>query len=254
MGIIENYQNAVADGKDTIEAIELANKNRNDRLSSISNRINNAKSREEMMEETMEQAEKMKELLDTNFRDSTAMQEDINKTRASKQRMIEINTYYNQKYKAQINVVKTGIKTGLIVLALGFIKKLGFIPENIIVAIILVVLLVGLASVLYQLYDISIRGNMYFDEYNSMFQTTSNGMSESIWDYNKKHLFNPLAKSIEGSVEDVVESASCIGSRCCNSNDGTVWDSKTKSCVGLANVSSTTVENFGTGSGAGSDY
>ena len=53
-----------------------------------------------------------------------------------------------------------------VLLLLGYVRKIGFIPNNIMNALLLIVSVIGGYLVIMKYYDISTRNNMYFDEYN----------------------------------------------------------------------------------------
>ena len=95
----------------------------------------------------------------------------------------------------QIDIIKYIIKISLIILALGYLKKLGIVPQNIIIASMMIVLFFGMVRIIYKMYDFYSRNNMYFDEYDFLLRgegSTSGQMG--IWEYNKKHLFNLLSR------------------------------------------------------------
>lgn len=194
----------------------------------------------------------MLKMLSDNVNMNEQKRKEINKSRANKQRLVEINTYYNKKYTMQINIIKYIIKISLIILALGYFKKISVIPGNIVIAAIIIVLIWGSIGVIYKLYDFYSRNNMYFDEYDFLLRgegSTSGQMG--IWEYNKKHLFNPLKQSVSNSAVDILDIATCVGDSCCDGN--TVWDSDIQKCTTVKTASK--VENPigtpGTGDAAG---
>ena len=82
-----------------------------------------------------------------------------------KMRMVEINTYYSQKYRAQTDLVKTILMFAVPCLVLAIVKKKGFIPKSIGNALIAIIIAIGVVVVFRKYWDISSRSNMVFDEY-----------------------------------------------------------------------------------------
>ena len=63
-----------------------------------------------MNEQKSTQDTAMVQMLNENLEASKSQQNNINASRANKQRLVEINTYYNKKYTSQIDIIKYIIK------------------------------------------------------------------------------------------------------------------------------------------------
>jgi len=153
-----------------------------------------------------------------NVQDNLSLLED---SRYNTRRMAEINNYYSEKYSAQTNVMKTIVYFCIPLLILGILMKKGFVPKNI--SLIIMSVLIGLAIVIVglQVIDIMRRDNMDFTEYRFPFNPSEGNKQLS------SDLSNPDQPVARTSNE------SCHGSSCCpqGNNFGTVWDNINKRCV-----------------------
>ena len=156
----------------------------------------------------------------------------------SKKRMVEINTYYGQRYEAESNLMKMIILICAPLLILFILKKKNLLPPMISNYLIGITIAVGAIFVIRATWDISTRSNINFDEYDWNFEDPRS-YNPTILEYNKEHLFNfdnPI-KALVGNL------GSCIGSGCCA--DGLFYDDVKKQCTKVrGNNTSTAVENF----------
>ena len=144
-----------------------------------------------------------------------------------KMRMVEINTYYGKKYKAQSSLMKLIIFVFVILLVLAILNKKGFIPDNISNILLAVVIVFGAFFIIRRIYDITRRDNMNFDAYNWKFNPDE--QIPTVYEYDKAKL-----KGLVGDVTDTVDSyqfngLDCIGTNCCS--DGMTYDTKAKKCI-----------------------
>lgn len=143
----------------------------------------------------------------------------LKNNRYNKLRMAEINNYYSAKYDTQSKVMKTIVYFCVPILILGILTKKEFIPQNI--ALMIISILIGIAVIMVglQVIDIMRRDNMNFEEYNFQFDPSTVNVS-----------------SISNDADQPVQvdlSLPCAGEACCPSGNtyGTVWDSTNKQCV-----------------------
>ena len=153
-----------------------------------------------------------------NVQDNLSLLED---SRYNTRRMAEINNYYSEKYSAQTNVMKTIVYFCIPLLILGILMKKGFVPKNI--SLIIMSVLIGLAIVIVglQVIDIMRRDNMDFTEYRFPFYPS---------EANKR-----LSSDLSNPDQPVARTSnkSCHGSACCPQGNkfGSVWDNINKRCV-----------------------
>ena len=154
----------------------------------------------------------------------------------SKKRMVDVNTYYGQRYEAQSKLMQLIILICAPLLILFILKKKSLIPPMISNYAIGITIAVGAIFVIRTMWDISTRSNMNFDEYDWNFESPDSQIP-TVMDYNKAHLFNfdnPI-KTLVGNL------GLCVGSDCCA--NGLYFDQTKQKC--------TTIK-AGAGGGAGS--
>ena len=84
----------------------------------------------------------------------------------NKMRMVEINTYYADKYKAQTGLMQLIIIVALIFLVLVILMKRNIVPANVGTVLLVGVSIVGVLLIGVRVADIGSRSNMVFDEYS----------------------------------------------------------------------------------------
>jgi hypothetical protein len=138
--------------------------------------------------------------------------------------MVQVNTYYGQRYEAQSNLMKKIILVCLPILVLYILKKKGILPETIANYVIGIVVAIGAIFIVRSIWDIYTRSNMDFNEYEWKFEQPS-AQTPSIWQYNKEHLFNfdNLIQNLMGNL------GLCVGESCCET--GMAYDSKKQKCL-----------------------
>ena len=127
-------------------------------------------------------------------------------------RMVQINTYYGQRYEAQSNLMKLLIICCLPILIIFILKKKGLLPETISNYLLGIIVAVGAIFLIRGISDIYLRSNMDFNAYNWDYQFADPSTQvPSIMQYNKEHLFNwsSLASNLMTNL------GICIGSACC---------------------------------------
>jgi hypothetical protein len=143
----------------------------------------------------------------------------LKESRYNTARMTEINNYYSEKYDTQTTVMKTIVYFCIPLLILGILTKKDFIPRNI--ALIVMSILIGLAIVIVALQTIDImrRDNMIFSEYDFPFYPNEVDLNQT-----SNEADQPVARNLK---------MSCAGEACCPSGNkyGTVWDASNKQCV-----------------------
>ena len=173
----------------------------------------------------------------------------LNEQYVDKMRMVEISTYFSEKYRAYNGLFKLII---MWMIPLGILLYIGMrnpVPEKYVskdnsnTVFLVIILLVGFVA-LYQIlnlaYDLKLRNNMNFNEYNfggsfnydkAVAKYKGEGTDgTSIWDYNKQQLQN-----VVGSIN-----LGCIDSSCCA--DGTIYDSVKKQCISAAKIHSENIK------------
>ena len=141
----------------------------------------------------------------------------------TKLRLVQINTYYGQRYEAQSELMKLVILVCIPILILFILKKKGMLPETIGKYAIGITIAVGGIFVIRKVWDISMRNNMNFDEYDWKYEDPSDH-TPSIWEYNKKNLFN-----FDNPIKTVIGNLGlCVGADCCA--NGLYFDEDKQKC------------------------
>ena len=119
------------------------------------------------------------EVVENELKQIKSKNDSIAQDKTNKVRQLQINSFYQQKYNAQIGVLKTISIISIIVIIVSLMKRKGFVPDTIYGIILGVILLIGIFAVSYQLFDIFIRDKSKFEEYDHSIYASSNPSSSS---------------------------------------------------------------------------
>jgi hypothetical protein len=87
-------------------------------------------------------------------------------TQENKMRMVEVNTYYSDKYRAQTGLIKLIIIVCVAFLLVVILMKKNLIPNQVAVVLLVGIILIGGILVTMTYWNITSRDNMVFDEFN----------------------------------------------------------------------------------------
>ena len=175
-------------------------------------------------------------IVENELNNSKTYLDKLNDNKYNKLRMVEINAYMGDKYKAYAELLKLIVYVSLPILLIGLISKNNIIPDryvsknnvnDIFMVLILLILIVGGYYIVTKILDISSRSNMNFNEYEWDFDPVANRPSviqydEQQFKYGKDYLYSE-GKKLHG------ETGGCYDSSCCDK--GTKYDKKKKKCV-----------------------
>ena len=165
----------------------------------------------------------------------------IEQEQADKLRLVEINTYYGERYADHTSIMKIIIIICLPIMLLSFLSNKGFLPPTIYAILVIIIAVVGLIYIAKQLLHTMSRDNMNYQEYNWNFKAgeappvdTSNPSGPNPWK---------------------TSGVMCMGQACCY--DGNIYHATLNKCVPPdVSASAPTLDavnvNFGSGSGSGS--
>jgi hypothetical protein len=138
----------------------------------------------------------------------------------NKIRLVEINSYYGDKYAEHSQLMKIIIFTLVPIIIITFLNNKGIIPSVIFNILIAIIAAIG-AYYMWSIYaSIIMRDNMNYQEYDFFFNpnTAPKGSSSNSGD--------PwLSLNAPGS---------CIGEYCCST--GQTWDPELNQCIGASTV------------------
>lgn len=138
-----------------------------------------SKSRKDIMDKIV-----VAKVMENQLTNMKNIMNEMNDIKNNKLRMVEINTFYGKKYQAHTDLMKFIIKLCVILFILIFINKREYLPSSILNPLIILIVSLGLISIIYQVWDLSIRSNMDYDKYNYPAMGSS-ASSSSSYDNNK---------------------------------------------------------------------
>jgi len=152
----------------------------------------------------------------------------LSATKANKMRMVEINTYYASKYRAQGEFMKLIIMVCAPLLILAICAKKGWIPQNIANGVMAVIIVIGGYFIIRRAIDIGSRNNMNFDEFDWAWDPDAN--NPTVYEYDKEQL-EGASQDVEDDVNSFAKDMGlgCVGSACCAA--GTTYDDKKQQCI-----------------------
>lgn len=146
----------------------------------------------------------------------------------NKMRMAEFATYFSLKYKSYNELLMLTLKWMVPIGLLLYIANRNPIPENylsqnnsnsLFLVLITVVTLYALYQILTAYYDISLRNNMNFNQYDFGSNIKTGVKKDSTFSHDTKE-FGKMAESLH---------LGCVDSYCCA--DGTLYDSVKRQCI-----------------------
>ena len=193
-GINNYYENALSSSIGTLKDQEVA-------IQIIENELNKSKKRLQMLEEE----------------------------KNNKIRLVEINTYYGDKYAEHSQLMKIVIFMLVPIIILAFLYNKGILPQTIYYILIAIISLIGGYFFWLRLGSIIMRDNMNYQEYNWSFDPTNVSTDTSI------DTSDPWNTNIS------LDFGTCVGNACCA--EGLVYDENINQCV-LSSSSTNSVESM----------
>jgi len=166
----------------------------------------------------------MAKVVEQELKDSRAHLNGLAEIKNDKIRMVEINNYFAQRYKEQSSLMRLVIYLCIPLLLLGIVAKLHVIPDTLVHYLTGITIAVGVYLFARRAWDISVRSNMNFNEYE-FGSDDPEKLHPTIWEYNKKHFFpNFSLGNVIGKV-----GVECYGNSCCSV--GMHYNEKRHQCV-----------------------
>lgn len=169
------------------------------------------------------------EIVESELNKAKRRLELLEEEKNNKIRLVEINTYYGDKYAEHSQLMKIIIFTLIPVIILGFLNNKGLLPNMIYNILLIIIAFIGAYFFWRRFASIITRDNMNYQEYNWSFDpnSVSTGTSSTT---------DPWLSSTNYGT--------CVGNACCS--DGLVYDDSLNQCVPSATTTttSTNVESF----------
>jgi hypothetical protein len=165
-------------------------------------------------------------IVETELNKSKFKLRDLEEDKNNKIRLIEINSYFGEKYAEHSNLMKIIVWVLVPILILAILNRNGFIPNTFYYILVVIITIIGSIYFWKTLYSIFYRDPMNYQEYNWNFNPNKapKGNSEST-------ISNPWTGPSISFNE-----GTCIGNACCTK--GMTWDSSLNQCK-IPNGSST---------------
>jgi hypothetical protein len=163
----------------------------------------------------------------------------------NKVRMSEINTYYGKRYSAHAGVMKILIMICVPLLILAILRKKNLVPANIVNGVSGLIIIVGAIVLIRRIWDLSMRDNMNYDEYQWEFDPAAQAPSVYQYDMAQLGKLGVAAKAEVGTIQDQAQNVAsslglgCVGAACCS--PGMTFDETSEKC--LENVSTEAFQN-----------
>jgi hypothetical protein len=181
-GINNYFENAVNTTTGTLQQQEVA-------INIVENELNRAKQRLQLLEEE----------------------------KNNKIRLVEINTYFGDKYAEHTALMKIIIFTLIPIIVLAFLNNKGILPNTIYYVLIVIISIIGGIFFWYRFASIITRDNMNYQEYDWYF------------DPNSAPTADPSGVTDPWVSSNSVSYGTCVGDACCS--DGLTYDASMNQCV-----------------------
>jgi hypothetical protein len=159
--------------------------------------------------------------------------EAVQKEKLNKLRLVEINSYYGQRYGEHAQLMKIIIVVFVPIMILSFLASRGFIPTSIYYGLVILIGFVGSIFIFNKLLMINDRDNMNYQEFN--------------WYFDPSKAPKPITGSASGTTTEAnpwyKPAVACVGELCCST--GSVWDASLNVCVVKPSTAPVAVEGFG---------
>jgi len=153
----------------------------------------------------------------------------------NKIRLVEINTYYGDKYAEHAELMKIIIFTLIPIIILGFLNNKGILPKIIFNILLVIISAIGAYFFWKRFASIISRDNMNYQEYDWFFDPDSAPTGSSVIGS------DPWKSETSDPWESNLNIGSCLGDACCS--DGLMYDTGINKCV-LVKENTSNTESF----------
>lgn len=133
----------------------------------------------------------------------------------NKIRLVEINTYYGDKYAEHSQLMKIVIFMLVPIIFLTFLYNKGFLPRTIYYIFISIVALIGGYYFWIRLGSIIMRDNMNYQEYD--------------WSFDPNNISTDASLDTSDPWNTTINFGSCVGDACCAK--GLIYDENINQCI-----------------------
>ena len=158
-------------------------------------------------------------IVENELNDAKSQLLNMQKEKYNKLRMVEINTYYGDRYADHSSIMKSIVIICTVIILITIIFNKGFLPSIVYYIMIIIIIVVSVIVLWYKYAMLISHDRMNYDEYDWGF----NPDTAPTYDTSNPSGTNPWASTSSTS------SQSCVGSACCN--DGMTYDYTNNVCV-----------------------
>lgn len=106
-------------------------------------------------------------VMEVQLNNMKQMLNELEQIKNNKLRMVQINTYYGKQYQGQTDLMKLIIKVCIVIILLITVSKLGILPQQLMILLIVLAIGVGSFLIFRKISDLASRDNMDFDRYET---------------------------------------------------------------------------------------
>jgi hypothetical protein len=169
------------------------------------------------------------DILEDEVRNAETAYEDLKQNNIDQLRMVDINTYYTEKYRAQTDLMKLIIYFAIPILLIAILANKGIIGNSLAYGLGGLILFIGVVCVIMMLLDINNRDPMNFREYNIDVDIKAEEQAEKAGDLDPWDAISYDSEAALKALERELGVA-CVGRDCCD-EPYTVFDKKLGMCV-----------------------
>jgi hypothetical protein len=147
----------------------------------------------------------------------------MQKDKYNKLRMVEINTYYGDRYADHRSMMKSIVIICAVIIFITILFNKGFLPSQIYYLMLIIIIVVSVIVLWYKYVMLISHDRMNYDEYDWGF----NPDTAPKYDTSNRSGTNPSGTNPRESTS--TPSSSCVGSSCCNT--GMTYDYTNNICV-----------------------
>ena len=167
------------------------------------------------------------DILETQMQNANAEYTNLKQDNTEKLRMVEINTYYTQRYQAHVELMKTIIFVCIPLLLILILTNKEILPARVGYILGGIILVIGIVLIGLKIFDLSIRNNMDYNEYDQVYYQVKEDP--------KGHVAMPdigqeLEQEFHSSISALEKNLgfACIDGKCCGA--GTTYNSILGQC------------------------
>lgn len=157
------------------------------------------------------------DIIESELNRSKKRLELLEEEKNNKIRLVEINSYFGDKYAEHSQLMKIIIFTLIPVIILALLNNKGILPNTVYYILLIIISFIGAYFFWRRFASIIMRDNMNYQEYNWYFNPKSTGSSST-----------SSTTSID-PWDNGLKWATCIGDACCSS--GLTYDANVNQCV-----------------------